>query len=130
MSHKSRISVVCIDCQTDDLTEATAFWSAALGKTPDPDPDGDGRYVSFDDHTGHPKVLLQAVEHAPHVHLDIETDDQEAEVARMCRLGAREVGRFKTWIVMEAPTGHRFCIVGPQGADFPGDAPEWEEHES
>ena len=30
MTHRQRIGVVCIDCETDDLTEAVAFWSAAL----------------------------------------------------------------------------------------------------
>ncbi len=116
--------MVCIDCQTDDLQEANAFWSAALGKRGVVD--ADGKYASFDGHEGHPKVLLQAVDHDPRVHLDIETDDQEAECERLKRLGATEIARVKTWIVMEAPTGHRFCLVTPQGDDFPGDAPEWE----
>ena len=123
MSHKSRISVVCIDCKTDDLTEATAFWSAMLGKKAEPDEEG--KYVAFDGHTGHPKVLLQAVDHEPRVHLDIETDDKEAECARLKGLGATEVARLENWIVMEAPTGHRFCLVGPQGEDWPGDATEF-----
>ena len=125
MSHHSRISVVCIYCQTDDLTEASVFWSAALGKKGTVD--DDGKYATFDGHEGHPKVLLQAVAHDPRVHLDIETDDREAEGARLKRVGATEITRIKGWIVMEAPTGHRFCIVEPQGDDFPGDAPVWEE---
>ena len=37
----------------------------------------------------------------------------------------REVARIRDWIVMEAPTGHRFCLVKPQSDAFPGDAPEW-----
>ena len=61
-------------------------------------------------------------DHEPRVHLDIETDDKEAECERLKGLGAKEVARLKTWIVMEAPTGHRFCLVGPQGDDWPGDA--------
>ena len=124
MTHKSRISVVCIDCQTDDLSQATAFWSAMLGK--EAEPDEEGKYVAFDGHMGHPKVLLQAVDHEPRVHLDIETDDKEAECERLKGLGAKEVARLKTWIVMEAPTGHRFCLVGPQGDDWPGDAATFE----
>ena len=40
-------------------------------------------------------------------------------------LGLSEVARIRDWIVMEAPTGHRFCLVKPQTGDFPGDAPEW-----
>jgi predicted enzyme related to lactoylglutathione lyase len=120
MSHHSRIGVIVIDCQTDDLAEACAFWSAALGKAGKVDPDG--KYAVFDGHAGYPRVLLQRVDHDPRVHLDFETDDQEAEAERLKALGAKEVGKVKTWTVMEAPTGHRFCLVGPQGDDFPGPA--------
>lgn len=123
MVHKSRIGAVCIDCKTDNLAKATRFWSDMLGM--DGKIDDDGKYTVFDGHRGYPKVLLQAVEHEPRVHLDIETDDREAECRRLTALGAREIARVKTWIVMEAPTGHRFCLVGKQGEDFPGDAREF-----
>ena len=33
--HKSELSTAVIDCQTNDLTEATRFWSAALGRKVD-----------------------------------------------------------------------------------------------
>ena len=125
MTHRSRIGVVCIDCRTDDLTDAVAFWSAALGREGRVDPDG--RYATFDDAGDHPRVILQAVDHDPRVHLDVETDDQEAERARLEALGAREVARIERWIVMDAPTGHRFCLVNPQSDRFPGGAPEWSD---
>lgn len=120
MSHRVRLGVVVIDCRTDDLGPAVAYWTKALAM--EAEIDADARYAVFDGHEGRPRVLLQAVDHAPRVHLDIETDDIEAEVVRQTGLGAREVARIKTWVVMEAPTGHRFCLVGPQGDDFPGDA--------
>jgi predicted enzyme related to lactoylglutathione lyase len=123
MPHRSRIGVLCIDCQTEDLGAATEYWSRMLGMKGEID--GDGKYAVFDGHNGHPRVLLQAVDHAPRVHLDIETDDQDAECARLKALGATEVARVKRWIVMEAPTGHRFCLVNPQGDDFPGEAKEF-----
>jgi len=120
MAHHSRIGVIVIDCQTDDLTEAVRFCSAALGK--DGKVDDDGRYAVFDGHAGYPRILLQKVDHDPRVHLDIETDDRAAEVRRLTALGATAVGDVRTWTVMEAPTGHRFCLVEPQGDDFPGNA--------
>jgi hypothetical protein len=120
MTHRSRIGVLCIDCQTDDLGPGMAFWSKALGV--EGEVDGDVRYAPLNGWQGYPRVLLQAVDHAPRIHLDIETDDQEAERARLEALGARVVSRMKRWIVMEAPTGHRFCLVNPQGDDWPGDA--------
>ena len=124
MTHRSRIGVVVIDCRTDDLSEPLAFWSAALGLPGEID--DRGKYAVFADHAGHPKVLLQAMDHAPRVHLDVETDDREAEAARLEGLGATVVERSPHgWTVMEAPTGHRFCLVKPQGDDFPGNAPAW-----
>ena len=123
MAHRSRIGVLCIDCQPDDLGPATEYWSGMLGMKGEID--GDGKYTVFDGHEGYPRVLLQAVNHEPRVHLDVETDDQDAECDRLKALGATEVARVKRWIVMEAPTGHRFCLVNPQGDDFPGDSKEF-----
>lgn len=126
MTHRSRIGVVVIDCETDDLSEPMAFWSAALGKPGEIDERG--KYATFGGYEGHPKVLLQAVDHPPRVHLDIETDDKEAEVARLETLGAAVVERSSHgWIVMEAPTGHRFCLVDGKGGTWPGEAATWED---
>src|SRR5256885_1609950 len=61
-----------------------------------------------------PILLVKKVDHPSRIHLDIETDDQEAEVKRLEALGARRVGRVKTWWVLEAPTGQRFCVINPQ----------------
>ena len=125
MAHRSRIGVIVIDCRTDDLGPATAFWSAALGVSGRVDEDG--KYAVLADGQGHPKLLLQAVDHESRVHLDVETDDRAAEATRLEALGARNLGWVRDdWIVMEAPTGHRFCLVPPQGDDFPGDAARWE----
>ena len=64
--------------------------------------------------------------HDSRVHLDIETDDLEAERARLEKLGAKLVARVKSWIVMEAPTGHRFCLVHPGRSGFRDEANRWE----
>jgi hypothetical protein len=45
------------------------------------------------------------------VRLDTDTDDKAAEVARLEKLGARHVNTMPRWVVMEAPTGRRFCVV-------------------
>jgi hypothetical protein len=50
------------------------------------------------------------------VHLDIETDELDAEVTRLESLGAVREGFCKRWWVMRAPTGQRFCVVGQQPA--------------
>ena len=112
-----RISAFVFDCQVDDLAIATQFWSAALGRAiANPDQDGDGKYAELKTDTDEPFLLLQKVAHEPRIHLDIETDDLDAEVARLEALGAKRVEFVKRWWVMQAPTGHRFCVVRKQPA--------------
>lgn len=120
MSHRSRLSTLVIDCPVDVLATATEFWSRALGKkTANVDQDGDGKYAELETADDEPQILLQKVEHAPRVHLDIETDDLEAEAKRLEALGAKRIAFVRErWWVMEAPTGHRFCIVRKQRAEF------------
>lgn len=119
--HKSRLGALVIDCRTEDLAEATAFWTAALGYDVGPG-QPDERYVSLTGPGGEVKIILQKVEHDSRVHLDIESDDIDAEVERLVGLGATEVARIKGWVVLEAPSGHRFCVVRPQRPDFAANA--------
>ena len=113
--HRSRLSSFIIDCKAGDLVEAARFWSAALGRPPrdGADPAND-KYFELVMHDDEPIVELQKVEHESRVHLDIESDDIEAEVRRLESLGAKRVAAIKSWVVMEAPTGHRFCVIRPQ----------------
>ena len=114
---KGRISAFVIDCKVEDLAGATQFWSQALGRpVANPDQDGDGRYAELKTAADEPFLLLQKVEHESRIHLDIETDDLDAEVARLEALGAKRVAFVKRWWVMQAPTGHRFCVVRKQPA--------------
>ena len=125
--HKSKLVAAVIDCQTEDLTAAARFWSEALGRKLDASDDPvSEKYVSVGTGKEELIVLLQKVPHASRVHLDIETDDIEAEAARLVALGAKRIEKIKTWWVMEAPSGHRFCVVRPQrDGSMPGDANEW-----
>ena len=121
--HKSRLCQVVIDCEGGDLAEAGKFWAAALGR---PIEKYDGPYAELVDRPGQPLVAVQRVAHASRVHLDIESDDIEAEVARLEKLGAKRVEKIRTWWVMEAPTGQRFCVVRPQRGTLADDANVWE----
>ena len=69
---------------------------------------------------------MQRVDHPSRVHLDIETDDIAAEVARLEGLGATTIARLERWTVMEAPSGQRFCVVNPQRPDFAEGANSWD----
>ena len=122
--HRSRLSTFVIDCRTGNVDEAARFWSAALGRKTKPMPD-DPKYLELETDAEEPILLVQEVDHESRIHLDIESDDLEAEVKRLEALGARRVGFVKRWWVMEAPTGQRFCIVNPQRGPLQGRANEW-----
>ena len=116
--HKSQLAGFIIDCKTDDLDAAAAFWSLALG-IPQRGYDGPA-YISLDTPPDDYHIEVQKVDHPSRVHLDIETDDIPAEVQRLEALGARSVGKCRSWVVMEAPTGQRFCIVPMGGGEREG----------
>jgi len=112
VTHHSRLAGFIIDCQTGELDTAAAFWSSALGiAIADPDSGGTGQYAEFVDGPGGLHIEVQKVDHPSRVHLDIETDDLDAEAARLEMLGAKKIGYVKRWWLMQAPTGQRFCIV-------------------
>jgi hypothetical protein len=121
--HKSRLSTFVIDCKGEGLEKAAAFWGAALGRkvsaTNDPG------YLELSGTREEPILLVQKVPHESRIHLDIESDDLEAEVKRLEALGATRVGFVKRWWVMEAPTGQRFCVVNPQRGPLDERANEW-----
>ena len=124
--HKSRLGTLVIDCQSDDFDRDAAFWARAFGcnvlRRYEP---GDENYRLLDTPAADPKLLLQRVDHDSRVHLDIETDDIDAEVQRLETLGAVRVAQVRDWWVMQAPSGHRFCVVGPQRPDFDANANRW-----
>jgi len=126
--HQSRLAGFIIDCQTTDLEGAAQFWAQALGYALKPvqtEPQEAG-YRHFETGATGLHIEVQKVEHPSRVHLDIETDDIDAEVKRLEKLGAKRVQQLHTWWVMEAPSGQRFCVVRPQRADFAENARRWE----
>ena len=100
MAHRSRLAGFIIDCQTDDLDPAASFWSQALGVTiADPDAgDVPGTYQMFGDTPADLHIEVQKVDHPSRVHLDIESDDIDAEAARLEKLG-REEDRLRQTLV-------------------------------
>ena len=124
--HKSKLSGFIIDCQTTDLDRSAYFWGCALGMAVRELPPGEGEiYKRLDDHQHGLHIEVQAVSHPSRVHLDIESDDVEAEVHRLEKLGAKRIEAVRTWVVMEAPTGQRFCVVRASSADFDAKATVW-----
>ena len=126
MAHRSRLAGFIIDCQTGDIDAAATFWSGALGlQIGDKQVEGDATYVEFQDGASGLQIEVQKVQHPSRVHLDIETDDLDAEAARLEALGAKKVGFVKRWWVMEAPTGQRFCVVRMKHPELGASPNEW-----
>jgi predicted enzyme related to lactoylglutathione lyase len=124
--HKSKLAGFIIDCKDADLDKAAAFWSGALGLPAHRPPGEEGaNWVKLQDPRGELQIEIQKVDHDSRVHLDIETDDVEAEVRRLEALGAKRVKQIKTWWVLEAPTGQRFCVIRKASRSFEEQASEW-----
>lgn len=124
--HRSRLAGFIIDCETPDLWAAASFWGGALGMELRALPGAEGgKYVRLVDPGDRLHVEVQSVDHPSRVHLDIETDDIEAEVRRLEALGATRVAQIDTWWVMQAPTGQKFCIVRAQSGGFEASANVW-----
>ena len=126
--HRSRINGILIDCNVDDIDAAARFWAEALGRPVDPGHPGTrGDYVMLETPPDEISVQIQRVDHESRIHLDIETDDIPAEVARLQKLGATIDKELERWVVMRAPSGQRFCVVRAQREGFPKGATTWEE---
>jgi predicted enzyme related to lactoylglutathione lyase len=118
----------------DDLERGVAFWSAALGATEEAISEQSRpiyRRLRLPD--AEIRVLLQRTDDEKvskeRVHLDIETDDVDAEVARLEALGAtrwdhQQERGFDYW-VMHDPWRNEFCVVPPEFPDLLARRASW-----
>ena len=119
MTHRSRLTAVLIDVPSGDHDAEAAFWSQALGhegKRLEKHPE----YAFLGQVTPGIEFMVQALQddpggdRAPRIHIDIESDDVDAEVERLKGLGAVEVERVHSWVIMRDPAGVAFCVVKVQ----------------
>ncbi len=110
MAHRSRLSTILIDVPRGEAPSAAAFWSKALGVPARTVPD-EQQFTSL--HGALPGLILavQAVDDQARYHVDIETDDVEAEARRLVALGAVEIGRWLECVTLRAPGGHLLCVI-------------------
>jgi hypothetical protein len=116
----STVRIGSIVIRVDDFQRQAEFWASALDYVPREKPDGDfvllrprhgnGPNVSLDKHRS-------ALPIPPRLHLDLYTNDRDAEVQRLIALGAREIHWSKRpphadYVIMADPEGNRFCVVG------------------
>jgi hypothetical protein len=108
--HQSRVYALLIDTPEAEAAPAAAFWSAALDATARPVPQ-EPQFTPL--HQALPGLVtaVQAVDDAPRFHLDIETDNVEAETARLLALGAEPVSQWLECRVLQAPGGHLLCVI-------------------
>lgn len=122
MSHRSRVCAILFDVDESAFRGAAVFWSRALGPSLNFDPDR--RYSLM---PGQLDYTVQRVEPGREgVHIDIETDNVDAEVVRLENLGAIKREKVKGWWVMVAPGGLPFCVVPVQSQTWPKGAIEWD----
>lgn len=125
-SHRSRLCAAAIDVPRPVYDADVAFWAGATQRAPEMDAE-DPDYSSYGAMAPGVDMFVQAVgDPLPRIHLDIETDDVAAEVARLTALGATEVARIHTWVVMRDPAGIVFCVVRVQNREaFEASARTW-----
>ena len=116
-----------IDVPTAEAATAAAFWSAALGVPARPVP-GEEQFTSLPGALPGLLLAIQAVNDQPRFHIDFETDDVDAETARLLSLGAVELNRWLECRILRAPGGHLLCVI-PRHSDedtFTRHATTWE----
>lgn len=135
MNHRILVRSLLIDVPSADHDRTLAFWATALLSRPRQGTTNP-EYHLLDESAARDRVLVQNVGtgHA-RFHIDIETDDVEAEVARLMAAGAEEVERHtfeSPWphgrrfhkepidyfVIMRDPAGLVFCVVPAESEDF------------
>ncbi len=129
MVHRSRLTSALFDVPGSFFEAEIAFWAGALGRTVHRDEEEPG-YVEYDGLTTGLQLMVQRLGEGgdgARVHLDIETDDIEAEVRRLEGLGATRVEKIRDWQVMRDPAGIPFCVVKVQSPEmFAAHAVTWD----
>jgi hypothetical protein len=114
--HRILLSTFIIDAPSEVHEQTADFWAGALGAE-SVCPRGGRDYRILEGASEDFRLVVQNVHSGPPgVHLDIHTDDLEAEVSRLERLGARVVDRSFVdhpgiWVIMADPSGRQFCVV-------------------
>ncbi|HEY2576060.1 MAG TPA: VOC family protein [Streptosporangiaceae bacterium] len=119
MTHHSRLFKIVIDVPAASLDSELAFWQAASGLPLPPNPRFPEYYGSGLLHGQEFALLVQRLgDGLPRVHIDIHTDDLEAEVTRLEGLGAERVKLIHYWWVMRDPAGLLFCVLPDRSGEL------------
>ena len=122
--HRSRLHVILLDSPAAVAEQEIDFWAAALGTSPVPE---EGTAFTEVATIGHGVLVAhqRLIDGASRIHLDIETDDTDAEAERLVALGATRVGEHDGCLHLTDPAGLLFCVVPVQSDDFAQHATTW-----
>lgn len=119
--HRSRINQFVID--VSDLDQGVSFWPAALDAMEEELPDTSRRvYRCLHLPDSEIRILLQKTTDRKtskeRMHLDLETDNVEAKVGRLEKLGAtrwdhQQERGYDFWVLRD-PWGNEFCVLQEQ----------------
>ena len=119
--HRSRLGQVCIDAPRTVHEREYAFLQAATGRrtVPSHHPSFDGKL--YPPAGGTVQLLLQRLGdddagQRTRAHIDLVTDDVDAEVERVIAAGARLIGPGEGWVTLEDPVGLPFCVTDQPGS--------------
>jgi predicted enzyme related to lactoylglutathione lyase len=109
------ISIYATSVDAVDAAALATFWSEALGRDVSPAATTQSASLAAREGTGDRPILFHAVPEAKtvknRVHLDLITDDFDAELARLRELGATELATFPTWTTLADPEGNEFDLI-------------------
>ena len=116
--HRILLREVVIDAPSASFIAVRDFWAAAL-LTDARQVEDHPEFTALLDPASLSVVGLQDIGgDRARFHVDLETDDVPAEVARLVRLGAEEVSQGRTWVVLRDPAGLLLCVVPAESPDF------------
>ena len=98
-----------------DAAAVASFWAQALGRDVSPGATRESASVAPRQGSSEMPILFHGVPEDKTVknrlHLDLLTDDFDAELARLRALGATEVATFPRWTTLADPEGNEFDLV-------------------
>lgn len=113
-SHRSIVDQVCLDIPASSYDEECAFWASLLDLRMGTSSVRSEFVHLVRDHGQPIRLLLQRLDDddgTTRAHLDLATDDREAEVARHLSLGAVPVRRTPWWTTLRDPAGLEYCVT-------------------
>jgi len=112
-------SVIGLSIDCADPVALSGFWSAALGRPVNPGANAESAAIDATDPASGPRLTFHKVPEPKTIknrlHLDLRTDQFEAETERLTGLGATAIRDFETptvrWITFADPEGNEFDLV-------------------